>query len=214
MLREKAIVPWVNSAEPNRDQVSESVVAAEIVVLTGAAAIEESLLDKIIAVAYGDAGLIDRVIIYRTAKIDPFVKQLLNEYKLTAASVHKIKETELQAGISNAVKAKLEVEVKSKPIGSFIYSRLFARPILSTGIAGILMIIIVGVLYFNKPAPEYTYTKVEIELAQQQLQESIAIVNNVFLKAETELDTEVMPIHVGKQVNKSFNVLNEYLIGG
>ncbi len=76
------------------------------------------------------------------------------------------------------------------------------------------MITIVGIILFNNPAPEYTYTKVEIELAQQQLQESIAIVNKVFHKVETELDTDVMPIYVGKQVNKSFNLLNDLLIGG
>jgi hypothetical protein len=176
--------------------------------------IEESLLDKIIAVAYNDAGWIDRIIVYRMAKKDPIVKQLLNEYRLTAASVHNIKETELPASISNTVRVKIDEETTSNPVGSFIYSRLFARPTLSTVVVGILMITIVGILFFNKPIPEYTYTKVEIELAQKQLQESIAIVNNVFLKAETELDTEVMPIHVGKQVNKSFNVLNDYLIGG
>jgi hypothetical protein len=176
--------------------------------------VEESLLDKIISVAYGDAGLIDTLSIHRMAKKDPLVKELLNEYKTTAASVHNINETELPASISNEVKAKLGKESKSNPLGSFIYARLFARPILSTGIAGILIISLVGILLFNEPAPEYAYTKVEIELAQKQLRESIAIVNKVFRKAETELDTEVMPKHVGKQVNKSFNLLNDLLIGG
>jgi hypothetical protein len=176
--------------------------------------IEESLLDKIIAVAYGDAGWIDRIIIRRMAKKDPLVKQLLNEYKLTAASVHKMKETELPARIGDAVRVKLDEDTNSNPIGSFIYARLFARPILSTGVASILIITICGILLFNEPAPEYTYTRAEIEIAQKQLQESIAIVNKVFRKAETELDTEVMPIHVGKQVNKSFNLLNDLLLGG
>lgn len=176
--------------------------------------IEESLLDKIIAVAYGDAGWIDRIIISIMAKKDPLVKQLLNEYKLTAASVHKIEETELSASISNEVRAKLGEETNSNSVGSFIYARLFARPILSTGIASILIIIICGILLFNKPDPEYKYTRVEIENAQKQLQESIAIVNKVFRKVETELDKEVIPNHVGKQVNKGFNVLNDLLLGG
>jgi len=176
--------------------------------------IEESLLDKIIAVAYGDAGWIDRITIHRMAKKDPLVKQLLNEYRLTAASVHNIKETELPAIISETAKLKLGNEFNSNPAGSFIYAWLFARPIISTGIASIFVIAICGILLFNEPVPEYTYTEAEIELAQQQLQESISIVNKVFRKAETELDTEVMPIHVGKQVNKSFNLLNDLLIGG
>jgi hypothetical protein len=176
--------------------------------------IEESLLDKIITVAYCDAGWIDKIIVHRMAKKDPFVNQLLNEYRLTAASVHKIKETELPANISNTVRLKINEKTNSNPIGSFIYARLFTRPILSTGIASILIITIFSILLFHEPALEYTYSKVEIELAQKQLQESIAIVNKVFRKAETELDTEVMPNHVSKQVNKGFNVLNDYLIGG
>ena len=176
--------------------------------------IDESLLDKIIAVAYGDAGRMDRIIVYRMAKKDPLVNQLLIEYKLTAASVHRIKETDLPSSIIETVKVKPSNEFNSSPMGSFIYSWLFARPILSTGVAGVLIISIVGILLFNEPAPEYAYTKVEIELAQKQLQESIAIVNKVFRKAETELDTEVIPKHVSKQVNKSFNLLNELLIGG
>ena len=176
--------------------------------------VDESLLDKIISVAYGDAGWIDRIIVYRMANKDPLVKQLLYEYKLIAESIQKIKETELPSSIIESVKVKLGNEPDSNPIGSFIYSWLFVRPILSTGIAGILIITICSILLFHKPAPEYTFTKVEIELAQKQLQESIAILNKVFRKAETELDTEVMPKHVGKQVNKSFNLLNELLIGG
>ena len=145
---------------------------------------------------------------------DPLVKQLLNEYSLIAASVHQIKETELPASISNTVKHKLGRKTNGNPIGSFIYARLFARPILSTSIASILIITICSILLLHEPAPEYTYSEVEIELAQQQLQESIAIVNKVFNRAESKLDTEVMPIHVGKQVNKSFNLLNDLLIGG
>jgi len=176
--------------------------------------IEELLLDKIIAVAYNDAGWIDRIIVYRMAKKDSLVKQLLNEYRLTAASVHKIKETELAASISNAVKLKLEVGVKSKPLVSFIYAGLFSRPILTTGIAGLLIITIVGILYFNKPAAKYTYTKIEIELAQQQFEHSLAIVGKVFQNAEKKLEVEVISKHVSKPLNKGLIYLNDYLIGG
>ncbi len=176
--------------------------------------IDESLLEKIIAVAYGDAGMIDKITIYKMAKTDPLVKQLLNEYKLTAASVHKIKEIELPAITSDSARVKMDEEINSNPIGLFIYSKLFARPVLSTGVAGLLIIVIAGILFFKNPVPEYKYTQLEIEFAQKKLQASIAIVNKVFRKVETELDKEVMPNRVGKHINKGFNVLNDFVIGG
>ena len=176
--------------------------------------IEESLLDKIISVAYGDAGWIDRISIHRMAKKDPLVKQLLNEYKLTAASVHRIKSTELPVNVSNRVKEKLGRESESNPMGSFIYSWLFARPIVSTGFAGILIITICGILLFNDPTPEYSYTKAEIELAQQQFEHSLAIVGKVFQNAEKTLEAEVISKHVSKPLNKGLIYLNDYLIGG
>ena len=46
--------------------------------------IDEKLLDKIIAVAYSDAGLYDRIIVWVKSKNNPEIKGLLDEYKLTA----------------------------------------------------------------------------------------------------------------------------------
>ena len=91
--------------------------------------IDDSLLDKIVSVAYGDAGWMDRVIVYKIAKKNPLINQLLNEYKLTADSIHNIKETELPEGIIETVKIKLNNESDSASFGSFIYSWLYARPI-------------------------------------------------------------------------------------
>ena len=121
---------------------------------------------------------------------------------------------ELPAITSDSARVKMDEEINSNPIGLFIYSKLFARPVLSTGVAGLLIIVIAGILFFKNPVPEYKYTQLEIEFAQKKLQASIAIVNKVFRKVGTELDKEVMPNRVGKHVNKGFNVLNDLLLGG
>jgi hypothetical protein len=176
--------------------------------------IEESLLAKIIAVAYGDAGLMDKIKIYKLAKKNALVKQLLIEYRLTANTVHKIEETELPASISDKVRSRIEGESNSNAVGSFIYSRLFARPILSTSVALLLMIGIVGIFLFTKPASESKYSKIEIELAQQQFEHSLAIVGKVFRHAEKKLEVEVISKHVSKPLNTGLIYLNDYLIGG
>lgn len=52
--------------------------------------IDEEILDKIIAVAYKDASLKDRIRIYLLAKKDPEVKKLLSEYRETAGNIKKV----------------------------------------------------------------------------------------------------------------------------
>jgi len=47
--------------------------------------IDEKLLDKIIAVAYSDAGLYDRMVVWINVRRDPEIKGLLDEYKLKAS---------------------------------------------------------------------------------------------------------------------------------
>ncbi|MHA2167976.1 MAG: hypothetical protein ACXAAT_19190 [Candidatus Hodarchaeales archaeon] len=174
---------------------------------------DEKLLDKIIAVAYGDAGLFDKFIIYRKAKKNSCVKQLLNEHKLTANSVHNLKDIELPESTIYSVQDKMKYKSKNDFFGSVIYSGFLRKPILSAGAIGIV-VLIVSILIFYQPQPEPTFTKAEIEFAQKQLEESISIVNKVFSKAEHQFDSEVLSNHVSKQLNKGFYLINDLLIGG
>ena len=73
---------------------------------------------------------------------------------------------------------------------------------------------IISIFLIRQTAEIPKYSKAEIELAQQQLGESIAIVNKVFNKAEQKLDKEILNKRVSKQLNKGLNLVNEYLIGG
>ena len=51
--------------------------------------IEEKLYDRIIAVAYNDASLVDRFVVYRMARKNPGIQNILNEFKATATAVHR-----------------------------------------------------------------------------------------------------------------------------
>ena len=179
--------------------------------------IDEKLLDKIIAVAYGDAGLYDRLIVWMNSKNNPEIKKLLDEYKLTASSIHSIDEKKLPKANLKSVYHKIGQREKTKPTVPFIYSFIHSfasKPLLSASTVGIIIITIVSVLLFYNPLPEQKYTKAEIELAQQQLGESLAIVNKVFQNTEKTLDAEVISKHVSKHLNKGLIYLNDYLIGG
>ena len=180
--------------------------------------IDEKLLDKIITVAYGDAGLYDRLNIWMNARRNLEIKKLLDEYKLTASSVHSLDEKKLPEANLKSVYQEIGQREKTKPavpfIHSFIHSFNFSKPLVSSAAIGVIIITIVSVLLFYKPQPEQKYTKAEIELAQQQLGESLAIVNKVFQNTEKTLDAEVISKHVSKPLNKGLIYLNDYLIGG
>ncbi len=180
--------------------------------------IDEKLLDKIIAVAYGNAGLYDRMVVWINAKNNPEIENLLDEYKLTASSVHSLDEKNLTEANLKSVYYKIGQEEKTKPAVPFIYSLThsfnFSKPLVASAAIGVIIITIVSVLLFYNPQPEQKYTKAEIELAQQQLGESLAIVNKVFQNTEKTLDADVISKHVSKPLNKGLIYLNDYLIGG
>ena len=93
--------------------------------------IDEKLYEKIIAVAYKDASLIDKFIVYRKAKKDPGIQQLLNEFTETAMAVHNIKSDELPDSTIASVKNRMNNIDKKDFIGNFVYSKIIARPLLA-----------------------------------------------------------------------------------
>lgn len=175
--------------------------------------IDERLLDKIIAVAYSDAGFYDRLVVWINSRRDPEIEKMLAEYKLTAESVHQLIETELPESTLSSVGQRIARKSQNDFIGSIIYS-FVSKPFLSASAVGIIIITIVSVLLFYNPPPEQKYTKVEIELAQQQFEHSLAIVGKVLQNAEKKLEIEVISKHVSKPLNKGLIYLNDYLIGG
>jgi len=175
--------------------------------------IDEKLLDKIIAVAYSDAGLYDRIVVWINARRDPEIAKLLAEYKLIAKSVHRLIETDLPESMLSSVRQRIIRKSQNNVIGSIIYS-FASKPLLFASTVGIIIITIISVLLFYSPTPERKYTKAEIELAQQQLGESLAIVNKVFHQTSKKIDAEVITKYVSKPLNKGLNLINDYLIGG
>ena len=180
--------------------------------------IDAKLLDKIIAVAYSDAGLYDRLVVWINARRDPEIKRMLDEYKLTASSVHSLDEKKLPEANLKSVYHKIGKSENPKTVFPFLYTSIhpffFSKPLVSSAAIGVIIITIVSVLLFYNPQPEHKYTKAEIELAQQQLGESLAIVNKVFHQTSKKIDEEVITRYVIKPLNKGLNLINDYLIGG
>ncbi len=176
--------------------------------------INSKLIEKIINVAYGDASITGRMIVYWKASRNDEVRRVLEEYKTTANSVHNIKKEELPEFVIDTVRRRIEFENESESLMSKIYFALFTNPVFSAAVVSIFVLAIISMFLLRQPATIQKFSKAEIELAQQQLGESIAIVNKVFNKAEQKLDKEIINERVSKQLNKGLNLVNEYLIGG
>ncbi len=176
--------------------------------------INSKLIEKIINVAYGDASITGRMIVYWKASRNDEVRRVLEEYKTTANSVHNIKKEELPEFVIDTVRRRIEFENESESLMSKIYFALFTKPVFSAAVVSIFVLAIISMFLLRQPATIQKFSKAEIELAQQQLGESIAIVNKVFNKAEQKLDKEIINERVSKQLNKGLNLVNEYLIGG
>lgn len=181
------------------------------------AKIDDDLLNRIISVAYSDAGLYDRLFVWIKAKKNPAIKNLLDEYRLTANSIHNIKPEDISISINERLKNKIKPYEKRKSSTSnisYAFYSFFAKPVYAAASVTILLIAVIAFILFTHPAPKHSYTKAEIKLAQEQLEQSFAIVGKAFSDAETKLDKDVMTKHVSKPLNKSLNFLNDYLIGG
>jgi len=175
--------------------------------------ISDKLLEKIISVAYGDSGWMVKFIINRKAKRNPEVRELLDEYKLTANSVHRLKQSEVPESVMHLVRVKTNVKSENN-FWSSVYIRFLSKPILSTAVAGVMIIAIASVLLFNQPKPQHKYTEAQIELAEKQFKESLAIVGRVFSNTEKEFDEEILNNQINKSLGKGFYLINDILIGG
>jgi hypothetical protein len=166
--------------------------------------IDEEMLDRIIAVAYKDAPLIDRMRIYSLAKKNPEVKKLLNEYRRTANSVKKVPLGKCPDAVIKSLEIKSRGENKS----------FILKPVYAFAITVLVISTLVIVLLNQSKEKEHIYTKAEIELAEEQVKTSLAIVNRVFKKTEDLIEEDILPKRVAKPIYKSLSIINKVLIGG
>ena len=165
---------------------------------------DDIILNKIIAAAYNDAGLKDRIMIYFLTKRNPQAKRLFNEYRNTSKRVKRIPLEKCPDSVIESI--NITFTEKSKVM-------LF-RPAYIFPVIILLVSILIAILITQSSEKEETYTKAEIELAEQQVKKSLAIVNKVFKKTENLINEEVLPKRVGRPIQKSISIINEVLIGG
>lgn len=179
--------------------------------------LDQRLIDKIIRVAYGDAGIFVWLhVLFKSLK-NKERKSLLEDYRQTANVVHKLKQEEVPEHITEGVKSYAgDFNKKGSILSNFqygVYSFFSKKTILAT-VFGILIVFAISVFLFRGPTPAHKYSKAEIELAQKQLQKSFAIVGSAFQKAERSFSDEILKNQINKNLNRGYYLVNNILIGG
>ena len=171
----------------------------------------KDLEEKIIAVAYGDSSIIDKIKIWFLSLKNQQVKILLNNYKATANAVHQIDEHKLSDKVLQSVENKIEFE-KGDEISFFTF-----HPKLVIAGSLITIICIATISYFTFFKQDYSntkYSKAEIELAQKQARESLEIVAKVFRRTEANLDQDILTKKISKPLNEGLSIVSDYVTGG
>lgn len=176
----------------------------------------EELHNKIISAAYGDAGFFDKIRVLRAIAKNPEAKKLYASYMLTAAEVKQIREENFTSDFVTRLAGENVPAIKHNRSMMFDFlSVLFARPVISFATALILIASIVYTLTFNKPVP-INYNKVneaEVLRAEEQAKYALAIVDNIFQKANQTLQNEILNEKVTKPIKESVGIVNNILKG-
>ena len=179
--------------------------------------IDEQLHDKVISVAYGDAGLIDKIKIYLLAKNNAEIKSLLDEYKSTSKAVRSIDKEFMPEEL--LTKIKEHAGLKETQRNSFFfdfYSFVFSRPVISAAAAAILIAVIITSAFLKGPNLSHlpagkagTYTPEEIALADKQVKQALAIVGRVFNQTEKAIKNDILVKRIGQPINKGLTIVND-----
>ncbi len=175
---------------------------------------EEKLLNRIISVAYNDANLLEKFKIYRLASKDRKVQTVLDEYKKVANQAHKVQldycPDELIEEASQITKIKAKAE---KSLFFDLYSFIFKQPAISAAILSMFILALVSTFVIQRPEIHMQYTHQEIEAADKQVKQSLAIIAGVFKKTKTTVEEDVLTDRVSRPIVESFNLVNNYLQG-
>ena len=176
--------------------------------------ISEDLLNRIISVAYGDAGLLDKIKIYLLASKHVEVKKILNEYKITSKAVDKIEIDKCPEDIVERVKNSNGI-VKDSLLVSFLnfINQLLHKPVFTVAILLIIISSVVSLLILNQKNETQIPNK-HVALAEKQVKQSIVFVNRIFERTAGRVENDIIKQQVVKPVNEGITTVNNLFKGG
>ena len=175
---------------------------------------EEKLENRIISVAYGEASFWERLKIYKLAKRNPKVDSLLKEHSRIARQAHSVKIDSCPDEVINNMKQITKIKQNRETSLIYdLYSFLFRRPAISGAILSLFVVALISTIIFKRPEIHQQYSKQEIELADKQVKQSLALISGIFKKTTETVEKDVLTDRVSKPIKESINLVNEFIQG-
>ena len=172
--------------------------------------IEEKYLDKIIQVAYGEGNLFEKLSVYFRAKKDPSVKNLLDEYRLTASVLDSMKNEKCPENLVS----RTAVQVSGGRRFSWkLFDGLLKKPVI-TAAAAVLIAVIFSLYMIETQKSKPQYSKVRIMQAELEVKKSLVIIDRVFKNTRSTLENDVLKKQVSPPIREGINVVHNLFNGG
>jgi len=175
--------------------------------------IDEQLLEKIISVAYGDSGLLDKTKINYLASKYSNVKELLDEYKNTADEIHSIELEEFPNSSLEEVMGKLNIDKEKQPkFWNDLYSVFIRKPALVLAFSALILVSITISIFQNKDVNQNEYSTQEIVQANKDAHEALYLVSTILNDASRQLHNDVIKEKIASPINQSLGIINNILL--
>lgn len=176
--------------------------------------INDEFIDKIISVAYGEAGFVDKIKVRKAAEKDPEVRKLLEEYRETAGVLELMKKEKCPDKVVADAERKTGVDVHRVSFWQKFFGILAYRPAFSVAAAVIVTLTFATVLIDEHSGNSPQYTQAQVVTAERQVKESLAIIGRVFNITEDQLQNEVIKKQVVPPLRQSISIVNNLFKGG
>jgi hypothetical protein len=164
---------------------------------------DEKLLNRIVSAAYGDCSILEKYRVRKIVRSNPEALKVYKEFRSVAAKVHSLPAEKCPDYVLEKAKEKLQLNEVRR---SAIYKPAIAFAVILIAASAALFSLL------NKE--QTTYTVQEVETAEIQAKESLALVGRILNRTTDALGNEILPDKVSKPVKKGLTIINNLLIGG
>ena len=173
--------------------------------------ISNKMIEKIISVAYNDANVFERAVVYLTSLNNNRIKSELESYRRTARLVHALSEEVCPDKIF--ANSKINNLPKPEIRGSFItdlFSLVLNKPIASAFASLTVVLLIIATVIFNRQV-ERRFTDQEIQLADKQIKYALQLIGNIMNETQHTLKNEILTDRIAKPIHEGIEIVNTLL---
>lgn len=166
---------------------------------------------RIISVAYGDAALTDRLIVFFGSIVNPEIKSELKAYRETAKTVRSLGEESCPDEVLNRLKKRnIPVRMKDQAFLSDLAAIIINKPFASALTTLIFITVVATAIIFNRPE-ERTFTRQEILAADKQARYALQLIGSIMSQTEQTLKKEILSDRVASPIRRGIDIVNSLI---